>query len=150
VTCGNEVALVFDAKTGAKRFVLEGMVSIEGSSSVTSASFNPDGTRIVTAGTGMVRVWNAETGTKLHVLNESAGFGTFAAFSPDGTRIVSGSENGMVRVWDSQKGVILLSIKHRSAVRSMAWSSDGSKLLVGLQDATVEIRDGGPVPQPPK
>jgi tRNA A-37 threonylcarbamoyl transferase component Bud32 len=59
---------------------------------VTSASFSPDGTRIVTAsGDKTAKVWDAKTGTETFTLKGHTGQVRSAAFSPDGTRIVTAS-----------------------------------------------------------
>src|ERR1700730_6543750 len=59
---------------------------------VTSVSFSPDGTRIVSGShDSTVRVWDAVTGAHLQTLEGHSLSVTSASFSPDGTRIVSGS-----------------------------------------------------------
>src|SRR5262249_28065093 len=68
-----------------------------------SASFSPDGPRLVTAGQdGEVRVWDARSGKGLLVLRGHRSEVVVAAFSPDGTRIVSSDTNGNVRVCDAR------------------------------------------------
>ena len=59
---------------------------------VVSASFSPDGSRIVTASwDGTAKVWDAESGAELLTLKGHAAQVTSASFSPDGSRIVTGS-----------------------------------------------------------
>jgi WD40 repeat protein len=67
---------------------------------VNSASFSPDGTRIVTtSGDHTARVWDAQTGAWLQTLTGHAGSVWSASFSPDGTRIVTASSDRTARVW---------------------------------------------------
>jgi WD40 repeat protein len=57
---------------------------------VSSASFCPDGTRIVTASADKtVRIWNATTMAPIAVLTGHEAPVASAAYSPDGTRIVA-------------------------------------------------------------
>jgi uncharacterized protein (TIGR03066 family) len=133
---------VWDAKTGVGGLILKGHTA-----GVVSAAFSPDGTRIVTGSNdNTARVWNAESGAEVLRLKGHSEGVTSATFSLDGTRIVTASSDNTVRVWDAKSGVLLLSIQHRSVIQSIAWSPDGAKLLVGLADGTIEIRDGGPAP----
>ena len=68
---------------------------------VISASFSPDGSRIVSAsGDETVRIWNAATGECLRTLEGHTGNVWSASFSPDGSRIVSASPEDIVRIWD--------------------------------------------------
>ena len=73
---------------------------------VTSASFSPDGRRIVTASWDKtVRLWNAEAGKPIgEPLKGHEDTVTSAAFSPDGRRIVTASWDKTVRLWDAETG----------------------------------------------
>jgi WD40 repeat protein len=68
---------------------------------VRSASFSPDGSRIVTASWDKTaKVWDAKTGIELVTLNGHTGSVTSAGFSADGSRIITISADGTVRMWD--------------------------------------------------
>ena len=68
---------------------------------VTSVSFSPDGSRIVSgSGDNSMRVWDSHTGAELTRLEGHTYWVTSVSFSPDGSRIVSGSYDETVRVWD--------------------------------------------------
>jgi WD40 repeat protein len=67
---------------------------------VLSAAFNPDATRIITAGDDRTaRLWDAATGQELLVLRGHEAGVRCAAFSPDGTQVVTGSKDGIARLW---------------------------------------------------
>jgi dipeptidyl aminopeptidase/acylaminoacyl peptidase len=69
-------------------------------SSVWSAAFSPDGTRVVTASYDhTARVWRADGTGKPVVLRGHEGGVKSAAFSPDGTRVVTASSDHTARVW---------------------------------------------------
>ena len=67
-----------------------------------SASFSPDGTRVVTGSIdNTARVWDAATGEPLAELTGHTDWVFSASFSPDGTRIVTASMDKTARVWDA-------------------------------------------------
>ena len=118
-----------------------------------AAAFNPDGTRVVTAGgDGTARVWTNDRRAQAVVLGGdggrrgSAGAVTTAGFSPDGTRVVTASRTGPVRVWraDGSGSPVVLSERGRE-VQGAQFSPDGRRLLVyGGRLATIEPADGSP------
>jgi WD40 repeat protein len=62
---------------------------------VWSASFSPDGARIVTASNdGTARLWDATTGEEIIGLRHEGSVSS-APFPPDGARIVTASEDGL-------------------------------------------------------
>ncbi len=98
---------------------------------VASAAFSPDGKRIVTASKDeTARVFDATTGRELLILHEpkppakpekpgeepfAGDFISYAinsaTFDPSGGKIVTASADGLVRVWDSAGGRLLLTIR---------------------------------------
>ncbi len=69
---------------------------------VRSASFSPDGSRIVTASVDRTaKVWDAQTGAEVLTLKGHTGVVRSASFSPDGSRIVTSGEDGTAKVWDA-------------------------------------------------
>jgi WD40 repeat protein len=89
---------VWDAKTGAEALTLKGHTS-----RLFSASFSPDGTRIVTASQDQTaKVWDAQTGAEALTLKGHTSWVRFASFSPDGTRIVTASDDRTAKVWDAR------------------------------------------------
>jgi WD40 repeat protein len=65
------------------------------------------------------------------------------AFAPSGMKIVSGTENGMVTIWDSTAGAQLGDCPqgHKDTVRSVAFSLDGTRIVSGSHDGTVRMWD---------
>ncbi|HBL26326.1 MAG TPA: hypothetical protein DD490_05770 [Acidobacteria bacterium] len=77
--------------------------AFEAGHAVASASFSPDGARIVTASyDNTARLWSrGEDGAWTSVALEGhQSRVNSASFSPDGTRIVTGSDDHTARVWD--------------------------------------------------
>jgi WD40 repeat protein len=68
---------------------------------VVSATFSPDGRRIVTASADhTARVWDVETSKALTVLAGHKDGVLSAAFSPDGRRVLTASNDETARLWE--------------------------------------------------
>lgn len=66
---------------------------------------------------------------------------TSAAWSPDGSRIAIGSNDGFLRIWDTDGQVLVDFSDITDTVRSVDWSPDGSKIVSGGNDGLVNIWD---------
>jgi WD40 repeat protein/serine/threonine protein kinase len=113
-------------------------------SSVTSVSFSPDGSRIASASffDKTVKIWDARTGLSLLELEGHADLVTSVSFSPDCSQVASGSWDNNVRIWDAKSGRSLLELKgHIGRVTSVSFSPDGSRIASGSDDKTVRIWD---------
>jgi WD40 repeat protein len=98
--CTEGTARLWDVVTGEEQKELSGHTDI-----VVSASFNFDGTRLVTASfDGTARVWDPNTGEQLQVLNAPVGDVRYAEFSPDGTQIITANADSTVRLWNVRTG----------------------------------------------
>jgi len=65
-----------------------------------------------------------------------------AAVSPDGRFVVSGSEDAMIRLWDTTTGGEVRRFHgHDSEILSLAFSGDGRLVLSGSSDTTVRLWD---------
>ena len=108
-----------------------------------SMAWSPDGTQLTSAGYDeTVRVWDAVTGTQLHIMKGHTGRVMSVAWSPDGTRLASAGYDKTVRLWDATIGAPLHTLKgHSGSVESVAWSPDGAQLASIGEDATVRIWD---------
>ncbi|KAF8626013.1 hypothetical protein AX14_011523 [Amanita brunnescens Koide BX004] len=155
----------------ARALSLAQLTSHGHTSYVFSATFSPDGSRIVSGSSDKsVRVWHASTGAELGVLNGHTHWVYSVAFSPDGTRIVSGSHDYSMRVWvpvqwdpstdgtcivsgsgssdksvrvrDASTGAELKVLNgHTETVYSAAFSPDGARIVSGSSDKSVRVWD---------
>ncbi len=109
---------------------------------VSSASFSPDGSRVVTAsGDQTAKVWDAQSGAEVLTLKGHIGYVSSASFSPDGSRIVTGSYDNTAKVWDAKSGAQVLTFKgHTGLVWSASFSPDGSRIVTG-GDSTAKVWD---------
>jgi len=108
-----------------------------------SASFSPDGSRIVTASWDKTaKVWDARTGRQLLTLRGHENALTAVAFSPNGRRIASSSLDETVRVWDADTGVEVCCLQGEAGpVYDVAFNHDGSALASAHNDGTVKVWD---------
>ncbi|QDU21860.1 WD40 repeat domain-containing serine/threonine-protein kinase [Urbifossiella limnaea] len=110
---------------------------------VSSASFSPDGARVVTAGMDRIaRVWDANSGAGLVVFKGHTDGVRSASFSPDGSRVATAGSDWTARLWDAKTGVELLVLKgHAEGVTSASFSPDGARVVTASRDGTARVWD---------
>jgi WD40 repeat protein/tRNA A-37 threonylcarbamoyl transferase component Bud32 len=143
-TDGNDID-IWDVSSGKKLMTLLGHEN-----TIWSASYSPDGTRIVSGGEDKtVRVWNAITGTEIMTLRGHSDYPDYpelspvssVAFSPDGQLIASGSYDYTVKIWNARTGAEVKTIQHSDLVSGVAFSPDGKRLASACSDNTIRIWD---------
>ena len=125
------------------------------SEAVYAVRFSPDSRRLVTVSRDVTaRVWDVESGGEVsRVELENPGVAS-TAFAPDGKVVATCSwrleehgdqveVHGVVWLWDPDTGTVV----HQRDVGvkpldSLAWSRDGSYLVVGSWDGLVHVLDG--------
>ncbi|MBL9140641.1 MAG: serine/threonine protein kinase, partial [Phycisphaerae bacterium] len=114
---------------------------------VTTATFSPDDTLLLTASRDQTaRVWevDAEGGVGLwHALIGHTGSVVDASFSPDGRAVLTASTDGTARVWTLRGaepiGEPLVLKGHEGAVNGARFSRDGRSVLTWGQDGTARV-----------
>jgi WD40 repeat protein len=116
---------------------------------VSSATFGPDGQRIVTESSMDVtaRVWDTASGKMLftlrgHSYDASLVMNRFSpTFSPDGRCIMTASDDGTAWLWDATTGMKLAGIRgHEGSVSSATFSPDGQHVATN-DNETVRVWD---------
>jgi len=136
--CGGNIEL-WDLETGECLATLTGH-----SDDVNSVQIAPDG-RFAVSGSvdNTVKVWDLEARTCVGTLEGHQHEVHSVAISPDGSLIAStGFIDHTVRLWDCKSGACLQVIKDEwsgFAPISVAFSPDGSRLVVGIADADGRI-----------
>jgi len=154
---------VYDTGSGKQVAVLKGH-----SQPVVSATFSPDGKRVVTASLDeTARTWDAATGKLLHTFKGHTCAVVTAIFSPDGKRLLTtgdgnkhrfhesggGSSGGSAtaepvaaRIWDADTGTELAALTwptwFRASVRTAVFSSDGRRILTAGNVGSASVGPG--------
>jgi WD40 repeat protein/serine/threonine protein kinase len=110
---------------------------------VYSASFSPDGSRMLTASEdGTAKVRDAKTGAEVLTLKGHPFLVISASFSPDGSRVVTASADRTAKVWNAETGAEVLTLQgHTSVVFSASFSPDGSRVVTASEDRTAKVWD---------
>ncbi len=109
---------------------------------VTSASFSPDGTRLVTAQhpAGTARLWDARTGAELFVLHDQDAFILCASFSPTGERVLTTSPDRSISIWSAGTGEKLVRLMgHTNWAMQAVFSADGEQIASAGADNTIRV-----------
>ena len=105
--------------------------------------FSPSGSRIVTGSWNTIQIWDVSTGQAIMTLRDANMCNVNSlCFSRDGRHFVSGSDDGVVRVWDAILGRTSMKWNaHTSPIRSIRCSSDGSQIVSYSSDKTIRVWD---------
>lgn len=139
VTASNDgTAAVWHSDSGQQKARMQGHTA-----GIRTATFSPDGQRVVTAGgsDGTIRLWNAETGRLRRVLQGCGGFVHTAAFSPDGHAVVAACSDGHAYVWRAEGELMHQLMGHSDAVKTAVYSRDRKHLVTASADGTARIWD---------
>lgn len=126
---------VWDASTGQLTFS-------KGIGQLSTASWNPNGTRLVIGDALGIKTVNLSTG-QVQMLSANSyelSFVQTVAWSPDGTKIADSGVFGQVTFWNASTGeFIAYSEVTRDVVNWIAWSNDSTRLASASWDGTVRI-----------
>lgn len=87
-----------------------------------------------------VRLWNAETGRCLKILQGHTSAIWRVSFSPDGRWLASSGDDNTVRLWNPISGECLHILQgHTNQVYALSFSPDGRILASGSSDETVRL-----------
>ena len=105
------------------------------SGEVVAVAFSPDGTTIAAGtGNGALCSWNVRSGKALYVpiLYHQDVFAV--TFSRDGTQLLVATGETSADLRDAHTGVRLARLRHKNAVYSAVYSTDGKKIVTASQD----------------
>jgi WD40 repeat protein len=111
---------------------------------VTSVSISADGKRLLTSGFDTtLRLWDAETGEELRVIEAHTAPILGAALSPDATRALSACIDNSVRLWDVASGRHLQQMSHQFNVAQHVAFSPTSQARVAFGPQGQALSGGG-------
>ena len=149
------VAKVFSMADGKLLFELPGNgwpSQLEGPfrDDIESASFSPDGTRIVTGEGGggnhahLGYLWDAQTGRRLFDLRTGNHYSFRGRFTPDSRTLIAKIDSSTLIAWEVATGKQIYRLTDLIANEGIELSADGSKLFfISRVDAqcSIEVRD---------
>ncbi len=112
------------------------------SSTVTSVGFSRDGNSILSGSLdATMKLWNKDSG---EIINSFEGYEQTqvwsAYLSPNNLVAFSVSKDDIVRVWDTNSGNMVVSLK-LAQISTLAFSQDGKYALSGHEDSTIKFWD---------
>jgi WD40 repeat protein len=110
--------------------------------SVNIAAFSPKSERVLTASQDTAHVWEVPTRPTESRPLPLGSSDAVIALSPDGRRLAIGSNDGSVRLCDSETGQRLRQmLGHEKQINVVVFSRDGHLLATGSKDNTARIWD---------
>jgi WD40 repeat protein len=104
----------------------------------TSTTFSADGKTLVAATGGVVHFWRFADGHHLKNIELDADFINTLVLTPDSKTLIVGSQDGMIRIVDSEAGKLLRKIDGRLWIgRSLAVSPDFKTVALGAVFPTI-------------
>jgi len=97
----------------------------------------PDDTRLVSIADKdlAVKIWSMERKKLLTSLAPNSAHIHAVAVSPDQRYIVTGGDDGIVRFWDIDRGIMLRYLEHSQGIYTITISPDGRHMLCGSKKA---------------
>lgn len=126
VTGDYEVARIWDIPAGSVRMTLRGHKLW-----VTSVSYSPDETRILTVSNDLTaRIWDVASGAEVLTFRGHANVIAAGTFSPDAARVMTYSHYDPLRVWDAKTGAERFVLKTlQGGVVDAAFSPSGDLIV---------------------
>lgn len=106
---------------------------------ISSLEFSPDGKYVAAVGVGQngprnyypqpIQIWYLSNGAAYQTLRNDS-LSAALAFTPDGKYLASGSDDGLIHLWDMEKGVHLQTLRgHRGHISDLAFIDGGQTLI---------------------
>ncbi|NTV51179.1 MAG: TIR domain-containing protein [Geobacteraceae bacterium] len=134
----NGLVRLWNVETGECLMTMKGHLG-----KVNSLAITPDGCFAVSGSDDKtIKIWHLESGTCVGTMEGHQAQEILVAISPDGTLIAStGYSDTTVRLWDLKSGLCLQVIKKgdKWTPISVAFTTDGSRLLVGSCDGDIHV-----------
>ncbi|KAG2753638.1 WD40 repeat-like protein [Suillus brevipes Sb2] len=126
--CDDEKARLWDVETRKVIATWTGHRNV-----VRALCWSADGGRVASGSwDGTARVWDVKRGKNILTIKTGHKWVCAVTYSPDSSKLATGgNEENAVKIWDAKTGELLNTLKHDHMVDSLAWTSDGKKLISG-------------------
>lgn len=111
------------------------------SSGAVCVAWSPDSKRFFGGDRdGVIRQYDAATGSLLRELVGHTGYVQDLALTPDGSKLASASRDMTIRIWDAKTGqLISILTGHTQFVHGVSWSPDGTQIASAASSQTGEL-----------
>ncbi|KAG2038630.1 WD40-repeat-containing domain protein [Suillus americanus] len=95
--------------------------------------WSADGSRVASGSwDGTARIRDVRSGKTVLTIETEHRWVNAVIYSPDATKIATGGDGkDAVKIWNGKTGALFKTLKHDITVFSLAWTSDGKKLISG-------------------
>ncbi len=128
----DRTARIWDAASGREL----GRIAADGD--MTSAVFDPTGTRLLTSSQRTIRLWDIATQSQLRSF-ESASYVRFAAMNGDGSLVGCTAADGSVNIWDATTSSLLAQFRHTAMPFGVAFSPNSDLLITSADDRRATV-----------
>ncbi|WP_372895039.1 WD40 repeat domain-containing serine/threonine protein kinase [Stieleria sp.] len=109
---------------------------------VWAVDFDPSGEKVVAAiEDGSVRLWDVKQQKVLRSFDAHRGIVWMIQYHPTKDIVATSGNDGMVKIWDSESLELLQEWDAHSAVRKIAFSPDGRRIVAGDHDGVIHTWD---------
>jgi eukaryotic-like serine/threonine-protein kinase len=114
------------------------VLECRGDREVRAICWSGDGLHLI-AGAAQPRLLVRSNGWSWVAGLSSDGACNSAEFSADGKWVVTASEDGFVRIWETETGLVRRRVRHTGGVVSAVFSGDGARILSASADGTAAV-----------
>merc|ERR1712196_78244 len=98
------------------------------------------GSVLLSAGGNFIKVWDTIAGRMIHSFSNHQKTITGLCLDSTKTRLLSGSLDGHIKIYNIENYNVVHGLKYNQPILSLAMAPDNSRLVVGMADGSINIR----------